>query len=76
MITEANFNVFEAITDLNASNLTQNLGLYFALGYWGLYLTFILIFELAEKARRKNFFIKLFLISKKDYELPIYDENA
>ena len=44
VIREANCDVIGAITELNATNILNNLGFYFGLGYWGLYLVLVLIF--------------------------------
>lgn len=77
VIREANYNVMGALTELNFTNIKQNLGFYFGLGYWGLYLVLVLIFELIGKLScRRDFFHKLFHFTNRDEELPIYDENG
>lgn len=48
-----NYFVIMALPELNLDNLQSNIGLYFAVGYWGLYLSLCLIFGLGKLKRRQ-----------------------
>ena len=76
MISQANYNVLEAVTELNISNLQGNLGLYFAIGYWGAYLTLALIFELACKRTKSRFFMKMFVKMKREDKIWVQEGNS
>lgn len=45
VLTQANYDVILALSELNLHNLRDNIGSYFFLGYWGLYLLLCLIFS-------------------------------
>ena len=48
VIRESNYDVFLALTQLNLSNLRNNIGFYFLGGYWALYLILWLILALVD----------------------------
>ena len=52
------------------------MGLYFAIGYWGAYLTLALIFELACKKRKSSFYVKLFVKMKREDKIWVQEGNS
>lgn len=75
-MTEANYDVFGAITELSLSNLKQNIGFYFFLGYWSVYLALLLtLLLLTRRITKSTFFVKLFRSLSSEQKLMKYIED-
>lgn len=62
VLEESNYTVFEVITELNVSNLSDNFGFYFAIGFWSSFALFCIFACRVDRSRlRVNFFPKLFM---------------
>lgn len=65
VLEQSNYDVLLALTELNFTNLKSNIGLYFIVGYWSLFLILCLLFTLVDRRFKKtNFYHKLFLYFK------------
>ena len=68
VLTEANYDVILAFTELNLDNLERNIGSYFFIGYWGAYLFLCIIFSI-KRRKLDSFYVKLFSYLKQQEEI-------
>lgn len=76
VITTSNYDVLLSISRLTASNLKNNLGVYIAAGYWGLYLILLTIVASIDRAKMKRKFFKSLFLVVREVQAPQVDQHG
>ena len=66
VLEDSNYDVFSAVTQLRPSNLVNNVGVYFALSYWGSFLLFLVVVLLLDQRRLSDSYFENYFLSLQD----------